>query len=140
MRPDARDQVSSLAQSRLGRKTGPGLAVRAGKANAPQGPYTFIEEIESGTKAKVKVRDARGAIWSVKWGHEVKAEIFASRLAWISWILYVAAYFVANGKIEGVTDAGRAADRLTSDGSFTGRAFSGLGTGFPQRTELGLEL
>jgi hypothetical protein len=62
---------------RLDLTGGPG-----GKANVPRGPYTFIKEIESGKKPKLKVRDARGSMWSVKWGDEVKAEIFASRLAW----------------------------------------------------------
>jgi hypothetical protein len=94
-----------------------------GKANAPQSPYTFIEEIEGGTKAKVKVRDARGTIWSVKWGHEVNSEIFASRLAWAAGYFTLPAYFVPNGKIEGVTHAGRAADRLAPDGSFTAARF-----------------
>src|SRR5262249_39247738 len=103
---------------RLDFAAGPG-----GRVHAPQGPYTFIEEIKSGTRAKVKVRDARGSIWSVKWGREVKAETFASRLAWAAGYFTLPSYFVTSGRIEGVTDAGRAAERLASDGSFTDAHF-----------------
>ena len=94
-----------------------------GKANAPRPPFTFLEEIQGGTKAKVKVRDAGGRIWSVKWGHEVNSEVFASRLAWAAGYFTLPAYFVANGRMDGVTHAGRAADRLASDGSFTEARF-----------------
>jgi hypothetical protein len=103
---------------RLDLTGGPG-----GKANVPRGPYTFIKEIESGKKPKLKVRDARGSMWSVKWGDEVKAEIFASRLAWVSGYFTLPTYFVESGRIEGATELGRAADQLASDGSFTTARF-----------------
>jgi hypothetical protein len=106
------------AVERLDLAGGPG-----GKTNAPQGPYTFIKEIESGKKPKLKVRDARGVMWAVKWGHEVKAEIFASRLAWAAGYFTLPTYFVASGRIDGAADPGRARERLAPDGSFTDARF-----------------
>src|SRR6185295_1794039 len=54
---------------------------------APQPPFTFISEDASGTNPKVRVRDARGSEWSVKFPssptrNEVHAEIAAGRLMW----------------------------------------------------------
>src|SRR4030095_318427 len=105
-------RVDTRADSVLWRD--PGLVARldlaagpGGKTNAPQGPYTFIKEIESGKKPKLKVRDARGSMWVVKWGHEVKAEIFASRLAWAAGYFTLPTYFVASGRDDGATDTAR---------------------------------
>ena len=121
-------RVDTRADSVLWRD--PGLVARldlaagpGGKTNAPRGPYTFIKEIESGKKPKLKVRDARGSMWSVKWGDEVKAEIFASRLAWAAGYFTLPTYFVESGRIERVTNPGRAGDQLASDGSFTTARF-----------------
>src|SRR5438094_451978 len=55
-----------------------------GHANAPLPPFRFIEEEMTGSNPKIKVRDARGATWSVKWSDEAKPEVFANRLAWAS--------------------------------------------------------
>ncbi len=52
-----------------------------GKAMRPAPPFTFLVEL-SGTSVKLKVGDARGRHWVVKWGSEVKSETLASRIAW----------------------------------------------------------
>ena len=51
-------------------------------ALAPQAPFTFVEEVKSGESPKFKVRDARGAEWSVKLGPEAQSETVATRLVW----------------------------------------------------------
>src|SRR5689334_8596242 len=54
----------------------------AGRAGAPKPPFTFIEESMSGSNPKVKIVDANKVQWTMKFGSEVNAEVFASRLAW----------------------------------------------------------
>src|SRR5215475_8110871 len=51
-----------------------------GKETAPVPPFKFVKENMGGTNPKVNVKDARGALWIVKFGGEVHAEVFASRL------------------------------------------------------------
>lgn len=94
-----------------------------GEENLPQAPFTFIEEDTSGTSAKVKVRDAAGREWGVKWGHEVNSEIIAARFAWATGYFVEASYFVPSGKIVGVTKLSRAKKYVASDGSFTNARF-----------------
>ena len=60
------------------------------------------------TAPKVNVRDSSGAQWIVKFGEEVKAENFASRIVWAAGYFADANYFVPSGKIEGVGELGRA--------------------------------
>jgi hypothetical protein len=57
----------------------------------------------------VSVRDARGSVWRVKWGHEVNAETLATRLAWAAGYFVETTYYVAEGRLEGATDLQRAA-------------------------------
>ncbi len=90
-------------RERLDLASGPG-----GREKAPQPPYVFQEEELRGTAPKVMVRDARGTAWMVKFGPEVKAETFASRLVWAAGYLTEPSYFVAEGKIEGADKLGRA--------------------------------
>jgi hypothetical protein len=73
-----------------------------GAQNAPKPPFTFIEESLSGSNPKVKVKDAKGVQWTAKFGSEVNAETFASRLVWAVGYFVEPAYFLARGKIEGV--------------------------------------
>ena len=42
-----------------------------GKENTPKPPFTFIEEDLHGTNPKVRVSDANGNKWTVKFGSEV---------------------------------------------------------------------
>jgi hypothetical protein len=94
-----------------------------GREGAPRPPLRFVEEDEGGSNPKVKVRDARGVEWSVKWGNEVSAEVFASRIAWAAGYYVEPAYFVRRGKILGVKNLGRAKDQIAPDGSFVNARF-----------------
>ncbi len=77
----------------------------AGRQGAPKAPFTFIEESLSGTNPKVKIKDAAGVQWTMKFGSEVNAETFASRLVWAVGYFVEPAYFVPSGKVEGVAGA-----------------------------------
>lgn len=88
-----------------------------GLDKAPKPPFTFVEEEKGGTSAKVTVKDANGVSWIAKFGEEVKAENFASRIAWVAGYFAAPTYYVAEGKIEGVSDLGRAASFI-KNGTF----------------------
>lgn len=94
-----------------------------GKDGAPQPPFTFIEENLKGSNPKIKIKDVHGIEWSVKWGTEVNAETVATRLVWAAGYTVEPAYFVASGKIEGVTGLTRAKSKVREDGSFTDARF-----------------
>jgi hypothetical protein len=79
-----------------------------GRARAPQPPFAFVKEQMDGTSPKVILRDARGTEWMVKFGEEVKAENFASRIVWAAGYFAEPTYFVSEGVITGVTELGRA--------------------------------
>jgi len=89
-----------------------------GEANQPQPPYQFIEEELSGTTPKVKVKDARGTTWVVKWGEEAKPSAFATRLAWACGYTVETEYLISRGEITGVHGLKRAASSVQKDGSF----------------------
>jgi hypothetical protein len=74
-----------------------------GRQAAPKAPFTFIEESFSGTNPKIKVRDANKVQWTMKFGSEVNAEVFASRLAWAVGYFVEPSYFVTSGTVTGVT-------------------------------------
>ena len=93
----------------------------------PSPPFTFIEENLKGSNPKIKVKDANGVEWSVKWGPEVNAETFATRLVGAVGYFVDAAYFVPSGKIEGVTGLTRAKSRVNQDGSFVDARFEAKG-------------
>jgi hypothetical protein len=94
-----------------------------GRARAPKPPFRFLRADDSGSSAKVTVRDAAGSTWSVKWGSEVKAETFASRLAWASGYYVEPVYYVARGRIVGIQDPGRAGKFLDKRGAFRDARF-----------------
>jgi hypothetical protein len=94
-----------------------------GVALAPAPPFTFVEEDTSGSNPKIQVRDARGVEWGVKWGNEVNAEVFTSRLAWAVGYFVEPSYYVATGKIEGVTTLVRAREYVAADGTFKDARF-----------------
>jgi hypothetical protein len=96
-----------------------------GRENAPVPPFTFVEEDTGASNPKVKVTDARGVRWSVKFGGEVNAETFATRVAWAAGYFVEPAYFVPSGKIEGVDPSKltRAKKYVGKDGSFTSGRF-----------------
>jgi len=94
-----------------------------GRKHAPKPPFAFLEEILSGSNPKVRVVDADGVKWSVKFGPEVHAEIFASRLAWATGYFVEAEYFVASGVIDDLGALKRAKGYIKPDGSFANARF-----------------
>jgi hypothetical protein len=94
-----------------------------GQHNAPKPPFIFVEESLSGSNPKVKVKDANGAEWTAKFGTEVNAETFATRLAWAVGYFVEPAYFVPSGKIEKLGPLDRAKKSVQPDGSFIDARF-----------------
>ncbi len=96
-----------------------------GAANAPRPPFKFTEENTGGSNPKVDVTDATGRKWGVKWGTEVNAETFATRLAWAAGYFVEPAYFVAEGRLVGVDrdKLDRAKKYVESDGTFHNARF-----------------
>ena len=96
-----------------------------GSSGVPQPPFRFEEEDTGGTNPKIKVTDAAGRRWGVKWGTEVNSEVFATRIAWAAGYFVVPAYFVAGGRIDGVPRGGlnRARKYVGPDGSFVDARF-----------------
>ena len=91
---------------------------------APKPPFTFVEEDVSGSKPKVKVTDANGVTWKVKFAgndpskNEVNAEIAASRVMWALGYLVEEHYYVPAGVIQGAKNLNRTKDVIGSDGQF----------------------
>jgi len=96
-----------------------------GRAGAPVPPFRFIEEDTGGSNAKVKVRDARGRKWSVKWdpGGEANAEVMATRIAWAAGYFVEPSYFVRQGRILGARGLDRAAKFVAPNGAFRDARF-----------------
>ena len=94
-----------------------------GRSNVPRGPYKYIESDDSGTSPKVTVRDLSGRIWTVKWGPEVKAENFTSRLVWAMGYYSEPVYYVRSGRIRGIQDLGRADKYVSKTGQFRDARF-----------------
>ena len=89
-----------------------------GEAQAPRPPFRFVSENLGGTNPKVNVRDARGALWIVKFGGEVHTDTFSARL--LNAVGYAAepTYFVASGVIAGTRSLKRAKPFVSNDGHF----------------------
>jgi hypothetical protein len=115
---------------RLDFANGPG-----GSRNVPVGPFTFVEEDKGGTNPKIKVVDATGRHWGVKWGSEVRSETFSSRLAWAVGYGVEPNYFVSSGTINGVKGLGRAKKYVSSDGRFTDARFELKQDGVRKQTD-----
>jgi len=94
-----------------------------GRSGAPAPPFKFVEENKKGTNPKIKVRDSKGVLWSVKWGSEVNSENFSTRMAWAMGYFVDPAYFIPRAKIEGVTGLDRAKDFVSADGSTSNARF-----------------
>lgn len=94
-----------------------------GLAGVPMPPFRFLKEESSGTTPKIWVRDATGRTWLVKWGKEVHADIFASRLAWALGYHASPSYFVRRGQITGVKKLGRAGGYVKERGRFRDARF-----------------
>jgi hypothetical protein len=105
-------------ESRLDLAAGPG-----GRDGRPMPPFTFLEEHSTGSQPCVSVRDGRGSVWRVKWGHEVNAEALATRLAWAAGYFVETTYYVAEGRLQGAADLQRAAVCVDEDGRFRDARF-----------------
>lgn len=86
-----------------------------GPDGQPAPPFAFIEEHGDGSQPCVSARDARHRRWRVKWGHEVRCETFAVRLAWACGYFAEVTHFVASGTIDDVTQLQRARDCVNAD-------------------------
>ncbi|MEW6129950.1 MAG: hypothetical protein AB1757_23145 [Acidobacteriota bacterium] len=103
--------------------------------NAPQAPFTFEKEDTSGTNPKVKVTDANGVKWNVKFAEEVHAEIACSRIVWACGYMVEESYFIASGQIKGAKDLGRAKPYIGKDGSFSNAMFEKRATNVARRNK-----
>ena len=93
---------------------GPGPA-----GSGPQLPFQFLEEHTTGSQPTVSVRDGRGRVWRVKWGHEVRCETFAVRFASSCGYFAEETHFMAAGTITGATTLQRARECIDErDGTF----------------------
>ncbi len=89
-----------------------------GQARAPRPPFEFIEEDLKGTNAKIKVRDAKGDRWTVKFGGEDHSDVFSSRLLFAVGYMAQPTYYVASGTVSGVHGLRRAKPFVGKDGAF----------------------
>jgi len=89
----------------------------------PKAPFQFKEEDKTGTNPKIKVIDANGVKWNVKFDEEVHAEVAASRLVWAFGYMVEESYFVPSGQVNGVKGLTRAKKFVGADGSFTNAMF-----------------
>ena len=91
--------------------------------NPPAGPFQFDHEDLSGTSTKIYVRDAKGTMWNVKFGAEVKPESFCWRIVRACGYLVEPSFFVAEGKIEKLGKLARPSTKLKEDGRFLDARF-----------------
>ena len=94
-----------------------------GQDGAPEPPFAFIEEHLGGSQPCVSVRDRRGRVWRVKWGHEVQVETLATRLAWAAGYFVEICYYVAAGHIAARAMLRRATEAIDPEGRFTAARF-----------------
>jgi hypothetical protein len=93
------------------------------RAPLPKPPFRFVREDDEGRSPKVQVRDARGALWEVKFGNEVKAEVFATRLVSALGYYSDVTHYVARGRIIGARRLKRAAKHIDASGRFQSARF-----------------
>ena len=89
----------------------------------PAGPFRFLSEDTNGRSPKVNVSDSNGRSWSVKFGPEVKAETFATRIVWAMGYYSDASWYVPRGRITGAPTSGRLTEHVDDRGEFTDARF-----------------
>lgn len=89
----------------------------------PKPPFQFDKEDITGTNPKIKVIDANGIKWNIKFDEEVHAEVAASRIVWACGYMVEESYFIPSGTVNGVTGLGRAKKFVSSSGGFTNGMF-----------------
>lgn len=90
-----------------------------GEAHAPQPPFQFVEEDLKGTNPKIKVLDAKGDHWTVKFGGENHCDVFASRFLFAMGYASQPSYFIRGGIILNAHDLKRAKPFLGKQGEFS---------------------
>lgn len=103
-----------------------------GHQNRPRSPFMFVKELSTGRTPKIKVRDAQGREWIVKWGTEVKAENIATRIAWAAGYFVDSTYFIKAERIDGVKNLGPANEFVGPDGSFKEARFELWNDGYAE--------
>jgi hypothetical protein len=93
-----------------------------GEELAPKAPFTYEEEDTSGTTPKVKVKDANGRNWTIKFGIEASPDTFCTRMAWAMGYYAAPTYYVEEGIIEGVKSQ-RARGAVDKKGRFQAGRF-----------------
>ena len=89
----------------------------------PKAPFKFEKEDTTGTNPKIKVIDANGVKWNVKFDEEVHAEIAASRIVWAFGYNVEESYYVSSAQVSGVTGLGRAKKFVGANGAITNAMF-----------------
>jgi hypothetical protein len=89
----------------------------------PKPPFRFEKEDTSGTNPKIKVIDANGVRWNVKFDEEVHAEIAASRLVWAFGYNIEESYYVPSAQINSVTSLSRARRFVGANGAIKNAMF-----------------
>lgn len=82
---------------------GPGGRELVPRADAA---FRFLEKDTSGMSTNFEVVDAQGRHYDAKFGHEVRAEVAASRILWAIGFYQAPLYYVPAWKIEGGLEAG----------------------------------
>lgn len=89
----------------------------------PKPPFQFDKEDVTGTNPKIKVIDANGIKWNIKFDEEVHAEVASSRIVWACGYMVEESYFIPSGTVNGVSGLSRAKKFVGSGGSFTNGMF-----------------
>jgi hypothetical protein len=97
----------------------------------PRAPFTFEKEDLSGGTPKVRVSDANGRTWVIKFGEEVLPDVFASRLAWTVGYYAEPNYYLDGQTVSGVHGLSRAERYIDEHGRAKGGRFQ-LRTNDPQ--------
>jgi hypothetical protein len=94
-----------------------------GPREAPWPPFQFVAENLAGSTAKIRVTDANGVEWMVKFGGEASPQTFAARLVSAVGYFAIPTYFVASGTVQGVGPLKRARAYINTDGRFRNASF-----------------
>jgi hypothetical protein len=102
-----------------------------GRDLEPKAPFTFEKEDFSGRSPKVRVSDANGRTWVIKFGEEALPDVFASRLSWAVGYYAEPNYYLEGETLSGVHGLSRAGKYIDEHGRAKGGRFQ-LRTSDPQ--------
>lgn len=94
-----------------------------GPSHAPAPPFTFEDEEGSGTTPKIKMKDAHGRQWTVKFGQEASPDTFCTRMAWAMGYYAPPTYYVESGTVDGAKPLQRARGVIDKSGRFEAARF-----------------